>query len=115
MTAQNDVISPAIVSAVGEVNSDLIDKLFRSLKIGGSQNYDAVSAKYSEIEKLRNTSTGENQPFILTKSREIAKNNKPIYSDERYESEIQKYRTNRNIEPPLLDKTKSLSGTQQIS
>jgi hypothetical protein len=58
---------------------------------------------------LRNTSS-ENQPFILTKSREIAKNNKPIYSDERYENEIQKYRTNRNIEPPVLDKSKSISG-----
>ena len=107
--AKNDVISP-VVSA-GEVNIELIDKLFRSLKTGASQNYDPVSAKYSEIEKLRNTTTGENQPFILTKSREIAKKNKPIYSDERYESEIQKYRTNRNIEPPVLDKSKSISGT----
>jgi hypothetical protein len=34
MMAHNDVISP-IVSA-GEVNSELIDKLFRSLKTGGS-------------------------------------------------------------------------------
>lgn len=61
------------------------------------------------MEKLRNNTSGENQPFILTKSREIAKNNKPIYSDERYESEIQKYRTIRNIEPPALEKSKSIS------
>jgi len=60
MMSHNDAISPIVVSAAGEVNSDLIDKLFRSLKTGGSQNYDVVSAKYSEIEKLRNTSSGEN-------------------------------------------------------
>lgn len=75
----------------GEVNFDLIDKLFRSIKGGGGSlvsAYDQVSSKYNEIEKLRNSTSGENQPYILTKSREIAKNVKPIYSDERYESEI---------------------------
>ena len=50
--------------------------------------YDSVSLKYNELEKLRNSTSGENQPYILTKSREIAKNIKPIYSDERYETDI---------------------------
>ncbi len=107
-TDTNNSIAPAVVSS-SEVNIELIDKLFRSFKQKASQNYDSVSAKYNEMEKLRNNTSGENQPFILTKSREIAKNNKPIYSDERYESEIQKYRTIRNIEPPALDKSKSIS------
>ena len=37
----------------GELNIDLIDKLFRSIR--GASALDSSTSKYNELEKLRNT------------------------------------------------------------
>ena len=45
----------------------------------------------------------------MTKSRELVQNNerfsKPLYSEDRYLDEINRYRTTRNIEVPVVEKT----------
>jgi hypothetical protein len=63
---------------------------------------------YPELERVRGEKLG-NQPVINEKSRDIAKKSskfsEPIFSQARYEDEIQRYRTKRNFDPPKIEKT----------
>jgi hypothetical protein len=56
---------------------------------------------YQELEKLRSDQL-ESNPIILDKSRQLARNsklyNEPIYSGARYQHEVNRYRTLRNLE-----------------
>lgn len=99
-----------------ELNSDLIDKLFKSARgtLATGQlttiNFDKSGSKkeYQQLEKIRQE-TSANQPIICDKSRDIvrksAKFSQPIFSDERYEAEINRYRTKRNLDVPSVEKS----------
>lgn len=73
--------------------------------------------KTANLEKIRSEHS-ENKPIINIKSRDMVRNsvryNQPIYSEQRYEAEISRYRTSRNIEPmvkSILSKTQVVVAT----
>lgn len=106
--------------------TDVLDKLFKSARSTPaattfvrqpiSSTKKDPGTNFHELERLRSDKLGANQPVINEKSRNIvrksAKFSEPIFSDSRYEQEIQRYRTKRNFDVPKFED--KLSKTQTL-